>query len=522
VDGFPDLIAGFGQVLTLENLAFALLGCVLGMLVGILPGFGPAAALSLLLPITATVGATSAIIMLAAISYGAAYGGTITAVLVNVPGEASSVATTLDGYQLAKKGRAGAALSIAAIGSFVGGTVGVLGFVIAEPLSQFALEFGPAEFFALSLLALSLVAGLAGVSLIKALISALLGLTVALVGFDPIVGTPRFTFGIPELFDGINMIAVIMGLFGVAELLTSIEQRHRAATKPTKVTRILPTRRDLRRSVGPIARGSVIGFFMGLMPGSPGAATSFASYVTERKLSKHPEEFGKGAIEGVAGPETANNALAVSGMIPLFTLGIPTSATTAILMGAFTINGLIPGPQLFQNSSGVAWTIIASMFVGNVILLILNIPLVRIWISVLKVPYPTLYAFVFAFMILGAYSITGDVFNIGVMLLFGVIGYLLRKAGVPLAPAALTIVLGSLMENSLRQSLSISQGSVSIFFDSPIATTLLVMAALGLTFPAVKVVRRRLKSRRTPRSSTNTDSGDSQTPTSQSTGAQNT
>jgi putative tricarboxylic transport membrane protein len=490
MDAFSNLLAGLANVFTVENLLFALLGCVLGMLVGILPGFGPAAALSLLLPVTATAGPTAAIIMLAAISYGAAYGGTITAVLINVPGEASSVATTLDGYKLAKKGRAGAALSIAAIGSFIGGTIGVLGFTLAAPLSAFALQFGPAEFFALSLVALTLVTGLARGSATKALISAVLGLAVSLIGFDPIVGTARFTFGVPELSDGLNLIAVIMGLFGVSELLSSIESRH-TALKPTGISRILPTTTDLRRSALPIARGSAIGFFMGLMPGSPGAATSFASYVLERKLSKRPQDFGNGAIEGVAGPETANNALAVSGMIPLFTLGIPTSATTAILMGAFTINGLIPGPQLFQNTPDIAWTIIASMFVGNLILLILNIPLVRIWVSVLKIPYTTLFAFVFAFMLLGAYSISGSVFNVGVMLAFGVIGYFLRKAGVPLAPAALTLVLGPIMESSLRQALSISQGSLSVFSNSPIASTLIVLAAVGLALPAIRLIRKR-------------------------------
>jgi putative tricarboxylic transport membrane protein len=496
MDSFASLISGLASVFTVEHLLFALVGCILGMVVGILPGFGPAAALALLLPVAATAGPTSAIIMLAAITYGAAYGGTITAVLLNVPGEANSVATTLDGYQMAKQGRGGAALTIAAIGSFVGGTIGVVGFVLAAPLSQFALQFGPPEFFALSIVALTLVTGLSQTSATKALLSAAIGLAAAMVGFDPVEGSQRFTFGIPELYDGFGLIAMIMGLFGVAELLISIENRHRALN-PTKVTRIMPTKTDLRRSTVPIFRGSIIGFFMGLMPGAPGAAAAFASYSTERKMSKHPQEFGKGAVEGVAGPESSNNALAVSSMIPLFTLGIPTSAMTAILLGAFTLNGLTPGPQLFQKTPDIAWTIIASMLVGNLILLILNIPLVRIWVTVLKVPYPTLYAFVFAFMILGAYSVSGSVFSVGVTLAFGVVGYFLRKAGVPLAPAALTLVLGPIMENSLRQALSISQGSLSIFFTSPIALTLFAIGALALLLPpGIRTLKRLQMARR--------------------------
>lgn len=485
MDAFGNLIGGFGTVLTPTNLLLALLGCVLGMLVGVLPGFGPAAALALLLPLTYQLGATSAIIVLAAILYGSAYGGTITAVLINVPGETSSVATTLDGYKMARKGRAGQALSIAAIGSFIGGCVGLVGFVLATPLSKLALEFGPAEFFALTLLGLVLVIGLATGSVAKALLSAAIGLALGVVGLDPVAGIPRFTFGEASLFDGLNVVPVVMGLFGVSELLISLE-RSGSEPAPIKVNRILPSREDLRRSRGPIARGSVIGFFMGLLPGSPGATCSFTSYVVEKKFSKHPEEFGKGAIEGVAGPETANNSMAISAMIPLFTLGIPTSATMAIMMGAFMINGLIPGPLLFQDSPDVAWAIIASMFVGNVILLILNIPLVRIWVAFLRIPYRVLLVIVFAFMLLGSYSLDNDVFNVWVMLGFGVVGYALRKLDVPLAPLTLTLVLGPIMETSLRTALSISQGDVGILYGSPLAATLLVLAFVGLGLAAVR------------------------------------
>ena len=479
MDTFGQLMAGFSAVLSWENLLLAFIGCVLGMLVGILPGFGPAAAVAILLPVTFALGPVPAIIMLAAILYGASYGGTITAVLLNVPGETSSVATTIDGYQMAKRGRAGAALTIAAIGSFVGCIVGLIGFVVAAPLSRFALAFGPTEFFALTILGLSLVIGLAGKSIVKALISALFGLAIGMVGLDPLTGVPRFTFDQAPLLDGINFIAVVMGLFGVSELLATVDHSSKFG-RALPVGKIWPTRTDFRRSVGPILRGAPLGFFFGLLPGSPGAATSFASYAIEKAVSKRKSEFGKGAIEGVAGPETANNSLAIAGMIPLFTLGVPTSATTAILMGAFIVNGLLPGPLLFQNNPDIAWTIIASMFVGNVILLILNIPLVRVWVAFLKTPFPVLFAVVFGFMILGAYTLDGSVFNIGVLLIFGVLGYLMRKIDIPLAPMALTIVLGDLMESNLRRALAISRGDAAVFIESPISLTLLIIAAVAI------------------------------------------
>lgn len=479
MDTFSQLLNGFGAVLSLENLLLALLGCVLGMLTGILPGFGPAAAVAVLLPVTFALGPVPAIIMLAAIMYGASYGGSITAILLNVPGETSSVATTLDGYQMALRGRAGPALTIAAIGSFIGCVVGILGFLVAVPVSRFALSFGAPEFFSLTVLGLSLVIALAGKSLVKAMISGTIGLVISIVGLDPMTGVPRFTFGEAQLLDGINFIAVVMGIFGVSELLASVEHNHKFG-RALKVGKIWPTRTDFRRSWGPIARGAPLGFFFGLLPGSPGAATSFASYALERSVSKRKHEFGKGAIEGVAGPETANNSLAIAGMIPLFTLGVPTSATTAILMGAFIINGLLPGPLLFQDHPDVAWTIIASMFIGNVILLILNIPLIRVWVTFLKTPFPVLYAVVFGFMILGAYTLDGSIFNVGVLLIFGVIGYLMRKIDIPLAPMALTIVLGDLMESNMRRALTISRGDIGIFFESPISLTLLIGAVLAI------------------------------------------
>ncbi|MCU1404063.1 MAG: hypothetical protein JWQ43_366, partial [Glaciihabitans sp.] len=358
--GFGDLLGGLATVLTPEHLLFALIGCVLGMLVGILPGFGPAAAVSLLIPVTFGLDATTAIIMLAAILYGAAYGGTTTAVLLRIPGEASSIATTLDGYAMARQGRGGPALVIAAVASFVGGLVGVIGFVVVAPFSRVALEFGAPELFLVSLLGMALITSFAGSNPAKALLSVAVGLAVATIGIDPGVGTTRFTFGMPELFDGIGLVAVVMGVFGLSEILIQAQKGPGGVPRPLTIDRLMPTKEEFTRSFFPFLRGSVIGFFMGLLPGSPGAATSLASYAAEKKISKRSGEFGKGAVEGVAGPEAANNALAVSSMIPLFTLGIPTSATVAIIAGAFTINGLIPGPLLFRDNPDVAWAIIAS------------------------------------------------------------------------------------------------------------------------------------------------------------------
>ncbi|TDL40092.1 tripartite tricarboxylate transporter permease [Arthrobacter nitrophenolicus] len=477
---FEPLLNGFLTVLTPTNLIFAFIGCVLGMLVGVLPGFGPAAATALLLPVTFTLGPVTAIIMLAAILYGSAYGGTITAVLINVPGETSSVATTIDGYQMARRGRAGPALAIAAIGSFIGGLIGVLGFVAAAPLSKLALAFGPAEFFALTLLGLTLVVGLGTGSIVKALISAAIGLLLGVVGLDPANGVARFTFGSRDLFDGLNFIPVIMGIFGLSELFASIGETMNSKRRPITVGQIMPSRGELKQSAAPILRGSILGFGTGLLPGSPGAIASFGSYVIEKRLSKQPWRFGKGAIEGVAGPESANNSNAIAGMIPMFILGIPTSATMAIMMGAFIVNGLVPGPLLFNDHPDVAWGIIASLVVGNVILLVLNLPLVRVWVAFLRTPFPVLYCFVIAFMIIGAYSIDGSVFNVFVMVAAGLLGLLLKKLDVPLTPIALTLVLGQMMERSLNTSLQISHGSPAIFTNSGIAMTLLILTAVVL------------------------------------------
>lgn len=485
MDTLSSLLNGFQDVLTPTNLLFALAGCILGMVVGILPGFGPPAAMALLLPVTYVVGPVPGIIMIAAILYGSMYGGTITSVLMNVPGEPSSVATTLDGYPMAKQGRGGVALVIAAAGSFVGATVGIVGMVLAAPLAMAALSLGARDYFAVAFVGLALVVGLAGRSLVKGLTCGILGLAIGLVGLDPVLGTPRFTAGVTELFDGIDLVAVIMGLFGLTEMLVGLEQKI-VAGKVSGLGRIAPTREDWRRSVAPMARGSIIGFFIGLLPGSPGTAATFASYVFEKRLSKkHRHEFGKGAIEGVAGPETANNSLGIATMIPMFTLGIPSSVTMAIMMGAFIVHGLTPGPLLFRDRPDIAWAIIASLFVGNVILLILNIPLIKLWLLILKVPYPVLFSIVVGLMILGSYVVTGTAINILVLVASGLVGYALRKLDVPLAPIALTMVLGPILETNLVRAMLLSDGDVGTLFGSPFSATLLVVGLAALVIPSV-------------------------------------
>jgi putative tricarboxylic transport membrane protein len=485
-----NLLMGFAVALTPQNLWLAFVGSVLGTMIGVLPGLGPAAGAAMLIPLTFHMGPTGAIIMLTALFYGTQYGGTITSVLLNVPGEAASAITCLDGYQMAKQGRAGVALSIAAIGSFIGGTFATMALVVAAgPLTRMALEFGPVEFFALILLGISLLMGLAGTSMMKALMMGIFGLILAMVGIDPVRGQPRFTFGQTELLDGIGFVPIIMGLFGMAEILENAEKPF-ADMVLAKMSSLVPTRQDLRDSAGSIVRGSLIGTALGLVPGITNSASSFLAYIAEKKVSKHPERFGTGMIQGVAGPETANNAHANGALIPLFTLGIPASPTIAVIMGAFLMHGLVPGPFLFKEHPDIVWGVIASFYVGNVILLILNLPLIGIWVQILKIPYGILCAIILAFMILGAYSVSNSAFDVMVMTVFGVIGYLLRKLDFPLAPIVLTLILGPLMERSLRQSLEISQGSFLIFVKSPIAAVFLGVTALILVAPAFRFFRR--------------------------------
>ncbi|MGE0767636.1 MAG: tripartite tricarboxylate transporter permease [Hyphomicrobiaceae bacterium] len=493
MDTLNYLLAGLGAALSLQNLAFALAGCIFGTLVGVLPGVGPAAGTAILIPITFNLDPAGAIIMLSAIYYGAMYGGTITSVLLNVPGEAASVITCIEGFQMARNGRGGAALGIAAIGSFIGGTFAVVALVVvAAPLAALALKFGPPEFFALMLFGLCLVTGLAGRSLLAGILMTVAGLLIAMIGIDPTRGVPRFTLGMPELYDGLGFIPVVMGLFGIGEILSTAEKPYKEIVR-TNLRDVLPTKAEWKASIGAIWRGTGIGFFLGLIPGVGAIIPTFMSYILEKRISKHPEKFGTGVIEGVAGPETANNSYANAAMVPLLTLGIPSSPTIAVLMGAFIVNGLTPGPFLFTEKPLLVWTIIASFFIGNVMLLILNLPLVGLWAKILEVPYMYICVGTVMFCMIGAYSINSSVFDIWVMLGFGVVGYLLRKLDFPLAPAVLGLILGPQLEKSLRTSLEMSAGDFSIFFTRPITLVLLVLSAIVLLVSALNLAPTQLR-----------------------------
>ncbi len=488
MDALQYWIQGFSVATLPVNLMYSLIGCILGTLIGVLPGLGPAAGTAILIPVTFNLDPIGAIIMLAAIYYGAMYGGTITSVLVNVPGEAASVVTCLDGYQMAKQGRAGPALGIAAIGSFIGGTFATVALmVVSLPLATFALRFGPPEVFALLVVGLSLVTGLSGRSLLAALVMTLFGLMLSMIGMDPVRGAPRFTFGIPPLYDGVGFIPVVMGLFGVGEILLSMEAPVLEILK-TKFTDLLPKKEEWKVSAGAIGRGTVIGFFLGLIPGIGAIIPTFLAYVVEKKVSKHPEKFGTGVIEGVASPETANNSYANGAMVPLLTLGIPGSPTLAVIMGAFIIHGLTPGPFLFKERPDVVWGLIASLYLGNVILLVLNLPLVGFWAKLLEIRYQFLYPGILLFCILGAYSLNQSVFDVGVMIAFGVLGYIFRKIDWPLAPTVLALILGPMMERALRTSLEMSAGDMSILITRPISAVLLIIAAIVLLSPAVRLL----------------------------------
>ena len=491
MDALQYWVQGFSVATMPMNLLYALIGCILGTLIGVLPGLGPAAGTAILIPVTFSLDPIGGIIMLAAIYYGAMYGGTITSVLVNVPGEAASVITCLDGYQMAKQGRAGPALGIAAIGSFIGRTFATFALmVVSLPLANLALRFGPPEVFALLVVGLSLVTGLSGRSLLAALIMTFFGLMLSMIGMDPVRGAPRFTLGIPPLYDGIGFIPVVMGLFGIGEILMSMEAPVLEIIK-TKLTDLLPKRKEWGISTKAIGRGTVIGFFLGLIPGIGSIIPTFLAYVVEKKVSKHPEKFGTGVIEGVASPETANNSYANAAMVPLLTLGIPGSPTLAVLMGAFIIHGLTPGPFLFKERPDVVWGLIASLYLGNAILLVLNLPLVGFWAKLLEIRYQFLYPGILLFCILGAYSLNQSVFDVGVMIGFGVLGYIFRKIDWPLAPTVLALILGPMMERNLRTALEMSAGDLSILFTRPISAVLLIIAAIVLLTPAVRLFGKR-------------------------------
>jgi putative tricarboxylic transport membrane protein len=489
MDALHSLLHGFSLVLRPGNLIFALLGSLIGTAVGVLPGIGPIAGMAILIPLTFKLDPTGAIIMLAAIYYGAMYGGTIITVLMRIPGEAASAVTAIDGYEMAQQGRAGAALAIAAIGSFIGGTIASVFLVFAAPpLAHVALAFGPPEFFGLMLLGLSLVTGLSGSAPLPGLISALFGLALSIPGTDFVEGTPRLTFGRIDLLDGINFIPVIMGLYGIGEILHNLESGE-AASKTATISSKWLTRRDMKDSAMPIARGTALGIFTGLIPGIGTLLPTIMSYALEKRVSKHPERFGKGAIEGIAGPETTNNAYAQAAFIPLFTLGVPASPTIAVLLGAFMMNGLTPGPFLFQEKPDFVWAVIASFFVGNVMLLALNLPLVGMWVQLLRVPYSILFPMVIAFTAVGAYVARESAFDVWMLAVFGVIGYIGKKIDFPVAPMAFTLILGPLAEKAMRQSLSMSGGNVSVFARGPVSIALLLVAAGMFLYPLYRWLR---------------------------------
>jgi putative tricarboxylic transport membrane protein len=490
-----DILIGFVSAITPMHLLMALLGAALGTAVGVLPGLGPTAGLALLLPLSATLDPASAIILLAAIYYGAMYGGSTTSILLNVPGEVSSVVTTFDGYQMARQGRAGPALAMAAIASFVAGTVSIVLLMLLAPvLAPLALQFGPPEFFALILVALVAVVGLSGPSWTRGLIAAAIGMFIAVIGTDPVTAVQRYTFGSVQLFSGFNFIPVVVGLFALTELAASAEHGVKSIFEG-KLKHLYPSRRDWRGSWLPMLRGTGIGFAMGMVPALTPAAASFVSYDVERRVSKHPERFGKGEIAGVAAPEAANNAAVGGGMVPLLTLGIPTTPTMAVLLGGFLIQGLTPGPILFDEHPEVVWALIASMYIGNVMLLVLNLPLVGLWARLVSVNFGVIAPIILVVSVVGVYSIRGSIFDVWVMLGFGVLGWLFRKIKLPIAPLVLALVLTPILEGSLRQSLTISRGSWTIFLTEPISLVLCLIAAGLLVLTALSKLGIRRPSR---------------------------
>lgn len=471
MDILSCILSGFQVSLQPINILYCFLGVCYGTLIGVLPGIGPVGAMSLLLPATFRMAPASAIIMLSGIYYGCMYGGSTTSILVNIPGEAASVVTCLDGYQMALKGRAGPALGIAAFGSFIGGTLSIIGLMlVANPLVSFALNFGPAEYFALMCLGLTILVYLARGSMIKAFIMAAFGLILAAVGMDVISGKPRFYFGRAELLDGIDLVPLVMGLFGISEIFSNIETTlKRDILLKGKIANLLPTLKDWKDSFWSILRGTLIGFGLGILPGGGALISSFVSYGVEKRVSKHPEAFGQGAIEGVAGPETANNAATGGAFIPLFALGIPSNVVMALLLGALLIHGIKPGPLLLTQHPEIFWGTITSMYVGNILLLFLNLPLIGIWVKVLKVPFRFLFPLILLFCLIGSYSVNQRPFDVVLMAGFGLVGYLLRKLDYEPAPLVLAFVLGPLLENALRQSLILSDGSFAIFISRPIS-----------------------------------------------------
>lgn len=495
MDIFSGLINGFSIALTPINVLFAFLGALIGTAVGVLPGLGPAATIALLMPAIYAIDApVTAIILMAGIFYGSMYGGSTTSILLNLPGEAASVVTCIDGYQMALKGRAGAALGIAAIGSFIAGTAGVLGMTLFAPvIAGFALSFGPPEKFCLAVVGLLMAVTLSGASIVKGLVMMALGLLLASVGLDPISGKTRFSFGIIELQSGFDFVTLAMGLFGLGEIFSGLESAVKTEIVTTKVGQVWPTMKDWVASRMAILRGTLIGFFIGVIPGGGAVISSLVSYAVEKRVSKRPEEFGHGAIEGVAGPESANNAASSSSFIPLLTLGIPGNASIAMIFASLLIKGITPGPFLIVEHPEVFWGVIASMYIGNVMLLVLNLPLVGVWAQLLRVPFGIMAPVIILFTAIGSYSIQGQVFDIYSLVGFGLFGYLARKLKFEPGPMVLAFVLGPMIEASMRQSLLMSGGSFSIFVTRPISLTLLALFALLAISQSVVTLRKRFR-----------------------------
>jgi putative tricarboxylic transport membrane protein len=491
MDMLNGLMQGFIVALTPYNLMMCFVGCFLGTVIGILPGLGPAATIAMLLPLTFQMNPTSALIMLAGIYYGSKYGGSTTSILLNVPGESASVVTCLDGYQMARNGRGGAALGIAAIASFVAGTFGVvLLMLISPPLASFALRFSSPEYFALMALGLAMVVLLAGKSMIKALLAMLVGLWIAGMGTDLFTAGSRFTFGQMELLDGVDFIVVAIGVFALGEVINNMERNQVSQMLPVPkgLRNLLPNRDELKACRFAFLNGSVVGFIIGILPGAGSTVASFISYGVEKAVSRHPEKFGTGVPEGVAAPEGANNAETGGALVPMLTLGIPGSGTTAILLAAFILWGLKPGPLLIQENPQLFWGLVASMYVGNVVLLILNIPLIPLFAQILKLPTYVLFPIIFGISMVGVYSVSDSLFDLGLLTFFGLLGYLMRKLDYPLAPLILGLVLGDAMERALRQSLMMSQGDLSILVSRPLSATMLVLTALILVVPTFRKV----------------------------------
>ena len=493
MDLLSNLSLGFATAFTLQNLLYCFIGCVLGTLIGVLPGLGPIATIAMLLPATYALPPIAALIMLAGIYYGAQYGGSTTAILINIPGESSSVVTAIDGYQMARKGRAGVALFTAGVGSFFAGCVATLVLAaFAAPLSELAFKFGPAEYFSLMVLGLIGAVVLASGSLIKAIAMIVLGLLMGLVGTDVNSGTSRYAFDIPQLTDGLGFVVVAMGVFGFAEIMANLEQKEHRETFLSKVTNLWPKKEDFKRMVGPILRGTLLGSILGILPGGGAALASFGAYSLEKKVSKYGHEFGKGAIEGVAAPESANNAAAQTSFIPLLTLGIPPNAVMALMVGAMTIHNIQPGPQVMTSNPALFWGLIASMWIGNFMLIILNRPMIGVWVKLLTIPYRHMYPAILVFCCIGVYSVNNTVFDIYLTAIYGIIGYVFMKFKCEAPPLLLGFVLGPMMEENFRRALLLSRGDFTVFVTRPLSGCLLA-AALFLIFivmiPAFKKTR---------------------------------